>query len=286
MLRVIREPDVIGVAVGQANAKILTRANVHAVLLRCVTAGGVELTRAQMIADIGDIVVKLDGEAIWNGCDTTFLLDRQKYLGDLAMGGNQAGIIPLNFERQLLATASERKVTSLGLANVGSFTLDIGIVGVAQVSKIEVYSVIDGDPIRNLGQHVRIDRLSRTFAGTGVQELTDLPFQDTRCIAYLCEHIKVASGSTAVVSKVRVRRNGVDVYDQLPALVNAVMLNNAQRAPQTLYYHIEYDMEQDLLCALPMPAQSLYHELTWATAAPNAYSVYIERLFNDPKAAQ
>jgi hypothetical protein len=283
MLRVIREPDVIGVAVGQANAKILTRANVHKVLLRCLTAAGAELTRAQMIADVGDIVVKLDGEAIWNGCDVTFLLDRQKYLGDIAMGGNVDGIIPLDFTRQLLATASERKVTALGLNNVGSFTIDINVIGVAQLSKIEVYSVIDGDPIRNLGQHVRIDRLSRNFAATGVQELTDLPFQDSRAIAYLAEHIKYSAGA---VSKVRVRRNGVDVYDQLPLNVNAVMLNNAQRTRQAGYFHIEFDAERDLYCALPMPAQSLYHEITWITAAPNAYSVYIERLFQDPKAAK
>lgn len=282
MLRIIREPDVQGVVVGQANAKILTRANLHGVLLRCLTGAGVELTRAQMIADIRDITVKLDGEPIWNGCDTTFLLDRQLYNGTIALGGNVNGMIPLMFTRTLLATASERKVSALGMNNVASMTIDIEIIGVAQVSRIEVYSIIDTDPIRDLGQHVRIDRLSRSFAATGVQELTDMPFQDDRAIAYLCEHIR--STAPAVVSRVRVRRNGVDVYDQLPTNVNSVLLGYAQRTPQATYTHIEFDAERDLYSVLPMPGTtSLYHELTWAGGAPAAYNVFIERLFKDPK---
>jgi len=279
MLQLIREPDAQNVAVGNANIKVLTRKNLHGLFLRCLTAAGVELTRAQILNDVSDINLKLDGETVW-GVDATFLLDRQKYLGDISMGGNVNGIIPLEFTRPLLNSFSERSVSALGLLNVSSVTIDVTVIAVAQLSRIEVYSLVDSDVPRPLGQHIRIDRLSRSFAGTGAQELTDLPFGDDRAIAYLAEHVK----TTGTITKAKVRRNGVDVFESLPTNLNTVLLNRAGRTPQSGYFTIEFDLPNQYLSALSMPGtQSLYHELNWSVA-PNGFSIYLERLFKDPKA--
>jgi len=280
MLTLIREPDAQNVAVGNANIKVLTRKNCHALFLRCLTTAGVELTRAQILNDISDINLKLDGETIW-GVDATFLLDRQKYLGDISMGGNVNGIIPMEFTRPLLNSYTERSVSALGLNNVSSVTIDVTVIAVAQLSRIEVYSLVDTEAPRALGQHVRIDRLSRSFAGTGAQEMTDLPFGDDRVIAYLAEHIHHTAGT---LDKAKVRRNGVDVFESLPANLNTVLLNRAGRTPQTNYFDIEFDLPNQYLSALSMPdTQSLFHELTWSVQ-PNGFQVYLERLFKDPKA--
>lgn len=279
MLQLIREPDAQNVAVGNANIKVLTRKNCHAIMLRCLTAAGVELTRAQILNDVSDINLKLDGETIM-GVDATFLLDRQKYLGDISMGGNVNGIIPIEFTRPLLNSYTERTVSALGLANVSSVTIDVTVIAVAQLSRIEVYSLVDTEPARPLGQHIHIDRFSRSFAGTGAQELTDLPFGEDRVVAYLAEHIK----TTGTLTKAKVRRNGVDVYESLPANINTVLLNRAGRTPQSGYFSIDFDLPNQYLSALAMPGtQSLFHELTWSVA-PNGFSLYLERLFKDPKA--
>jgi hypothetical protein len=94
--QLIKQPDLRGIASGAtATGEIPTNGTHYATYLRCLTAAGVALTRAQIVADIGDIIVRLNGEQIVEA-SATFLLDLQKYYGDCGNAGNIDGIIPLN----------------------------------------------------------------------------------------------------------------------------------------------------------------------------------------------
>lgn len=280
-LRILKEPDFVGVTAGQrATAKVNTRGNLHMLLLRLLDSSSAALTVAQMKAACGDLTLKIDGRIV-RDVDVTHLLEIQKYYGDIALGGNVDGIVAINFQRPLLRDFLERAVNSLGLGNVDSVTIEVAITSTAVLSKIELHSVVDDLPLRNLGDHIQVHRFSRSFSSTGVQELTDLPISDDQAKAYLAAHIRHTTGT---LSKVRFRKDGVDVFDNLTADIAQVMQNYAQRTPQSNYRHLEFDLAGNLVSVLVMPAKSLFCELTWASAAPNSYYVYLERIFRDPKA--
>ena len=276
--RTVKEPDFQNVVASQkATGIVLNRGNLQKIKLRLLTSGGVELTRAQMIAAISDIVIKVNGQTFWE-VDATFLLDRELYYGVGVLTPNVDGIIMADLTLPLNPSYLERSLTAWGLGNVQSLTIDVTVVSTATLSKIELYSIFDDAPTRNLGDHVRINRLSRTFASTGVQELTDMPITDQDAKGWLAEHIKFATGT---LSKLRFRANGLDVEDQLSAKLNEHNLRDSGRIPQSGYFHLDFGRMNDVFGFLPMPANSIFQELTWATAAPNSYSVYLERIYRD-----
>lgn len=279
LMRRLREPNMSGVAaVGKASGKVYTQGNIHNVYLRCLTSGGVELTRAQILNDISNIVVKINGE-IYIDADATFLLDLQKFYGDCITAGNVNGIIPIPFARKHLATFQERSVTAIGTANVADFSIEVQVIANAQLNQIEIYTEIDNQELRNIGQHIRINKFTRNFAATGLQEIADMPFLDESAIGYMAMHFQTPG--SAVVSKYTIKRNNVEIFTDSSPNLNQVALQHAFRKPQTGYYHVDFSISNDLLGILPMPGtRSLVKQITWAAAAPNSFTIYAERMFN------
>lgn len=276
-----KEPDFTNIVAGNsATAKVNTQKNIHMLLLRFLNSSGVALTVAEMKAAGGDLLVKIDSEVVWQ-VDVTFLLERQKYYGDIALGGNVSGVVPIVFTRPLLDNLAERAASALGMGNVDSLTVEVSISSTAVLSKIELYSVSDDLPLRNLGQHIRIHKNGRAWSTASAQELIDLPIKDPNAIAYLAEHYRYTSGTLAYV---KVNRNDNVIFEKLYADTNNVLLNLAKRTPQSNYFHIDYDALNNVASVVPMPSTSFYHELGW-TSAPTTFTVYTERLFKDPKAA-
>lgn len=274
LTQLIKQPSVRGIAAGAvATVEIPTNGTHHATYLRCLTAAGVPLTRAQIIADIGDIIVRLDGEQIVEA-SATFLLDLQKYYGDGLGAGNVDGIIPLVWVRPHLATFPERIVTALGMANINSFTIDVKILGVAQLSSIDVISEVDATP-RRLGQHVRITRHPQSFATTGLQEISTLPRWGND-VAYVAMHVEKNAGT---FDKVTVKLGGNAIFEDIDPNLNQVNLVKMGRTPQAAYFSVDFAKNNDLLSLLPMAGvQDFRQQITWKTAAPTTFNIYAETI--------
>lgn len=270
-----KEPDMQGIAAGQkATGRVWTRQNLYGITLKCLTAAGVELTRAQILADISDIIVRINGKVVIDA-DATFLLDLQKYYGDAINAGNIDGNIPIMFARRHLATFEERSVYAIGADGVNDISIEVKVLGVAQLSKIEVWAEFDAATPRQIGTHVQIVKHSRTFASTGIQQLTDLPFSDDKLIGYFAKHFKF---STATVDYATVKRNGVEMFYQVNPKFMETYLNMGLRKVQSGYFHIDYCRNNSRFGFLPGQAQSMLVEMKWATGAPSNYTIYAEAI--------
>ena len=270
-----KQPNIRGIAAAAvATGEIPTSGTHYATYLRCLSAAGVPLTRAQMITDIGDIVVRIDGEQVVEA-SVTFLLDLQKYYGDAFGAGNVDGIIPIFWERPHLVSEQERGIFAIGMQDVDSFTIDVSILGIAVLSSIEVLAEVTPE-VRRFGQHVRISRFPQAgLAAAGVQEITNLPKEGDR-VAYLAMHIEEGASTIDLVTA---KIGGNDIYDEVDPGLNAVLLARAKRALQAGYFPVDFSLSNDLSGMIPMAkVQDFRQQITWAGVAGN-YSIYTERIF-------
>lgn len=272
LTQMIKQPSVRGIAAGAiATTEIPTNGTHHALFLRCLTAAGVALTPAEIKADIGDIIIRINGEQIIEA-SSTFLLDLQKYYGDALNADNVDGIIPIYFIQRHLPTHAGRSVTALGMNDVKSFTVDVKITAVAKLASMEVISEVDPQ-VRSLGQHLRIMKFPQSFATTGLQEISNLPkFGDN--VAYKALHIEKNAGT---FEKVTIKRDGYSIFEDIDPNLNQVLLELNKRNPQASYFHVDFAKNNDLLSLLPMAGvQDFRQQLTWKTAAPTTFNIYAE----------
>lgn len=270
-----KQPNVRGIAANAtATGEIATVGTHYATYLRCLSAAGVPLTRAEIIAAIGDIIIRINGDQIVEA-SSTFLLDLQKYYGDAFTAGNVDGIIPLNWARRHFATDQERSVYALGMDGISSFTIDAKILSTLVLSSIEVLSLVT-DEKRKLGQHVRIARFPQNFATTGVQEISSLPKEGVS-VGYQALHIEKNTGT---FDKVTCKVNNVPVIEDVDPNLNQVRLKETGRTPQAAYFHLDFATNNDLFSFLPMAGvQDFRQQITWKTAAPGNFNIYREAIF-------
>lgn len=275
--QIIKQPSVRGIAAGAvATVEIPTNGTHYATYLRCISAANppVGLTRAQLIADISNIVVRLNGTIVVDAT-VTFLLDLQLYYGACKVANFVNGIVPIWWEKDWLPNEAEQKVFAIGTNNVDSFTVDVTILGVAVLSQIEVYSEVTPEK-RNIGQHIRINKFPNSFATTGVQEISTLPKEGADC-GYVALHIEANLGTFQYVT---VKLGGYNIFENVSPGLNQVLLNKKGRTPQAGYYHVDFARSNDLSGFLPMAGvQDFRQQITWITAAPTTFNVFREAIF-------
>lgn len=274
LTQIIKQPSVRGISAGAiATTEIPTTGTHHVLYLRCLTAAGVALTAAQIKADIGDIIIRLNGEQIIEA-SSTFLLDRQKYYGDAISADNVAGIIPIYFIRPHLPTHAGRAVTALGMLGMDSFTVDVKVTAVAQLASIEVLSEVDSTS-RRLGQHIRVAKHPQSFATTGLQEISSIPRYGND-VAFMALHIEKNAGT---FEKVTVKLGGNALFEDIDPNLNQVLLEAMKRTPQAAYFSVDFAKNNDLLALLPMAGvQDFRQQITWKTAAPTTFNIYSESI--------
>lgn len=279
LTRLVKEPNFQGVSSSSlASARVFTRGNIVNLYLRFLESDGTTVSIADMKSEVtGAVNVKVNGVSIIQA-DVTFLLDRQKYFGDSIGAGNVASMLPIPMELSYLPTPEGRRVFALGTKDINTITVELNTGTLTNVSSIELFTEVDNEETRVIGEHIRIDKFARNFGSTGKHEVSDLPFQDKNVIGYLGAHITMPG--SAVVSTVEVKRNGVVILDQIPPELNQVLLEKEFRTPQSGYFHVDFGRGRALSSLLPMAnTQSFLWEIVWAGAAPNNYNVYTERVF-------
>ncbi len=273
--QIIKQPSVRGIAASAlATADVPAKGTHFAAFLRCLTSAGVELTRAQMLADISDIYVDLNGQRIYD-VSAKLLLDLQKYYGDADGAGNVDGIIPIYFARPHLSTFAERSLYAIGMNKVDSFVITLKLASsLAQLAYAEVYSEITPEE-REVGQHYQIKKYPQSFSSTGLQEVTSIPKQDAT-VAYGALHIEAGSGTFDYVT---VKLGTQNIHDNVCPNLNKVMLQRELRTPQSGYYHVDFARNRDMGSILPMAGVKDFRtQINWKTAAPGNFNIFAEEL--------
>jgi hypothetical protein len=278
--QVLRQPNIQGIAAGAvATGQIPTSGTHYATYLRCLSAAGVALTRAQLITDIGDIRVRINGELLIEAT-VTFLLDLQLYYGTPHAATFPAGTIVIPWTRPFFATDAERSVFALGMADVSSFQIDVQVLGVAVLATIEVYSLVTPES-RKLGQHIRINRFPQAFAAFGAaHEVVTLP-KEGDTVGYHAIHIGPGTGVGSLVSLVTCKIGGNNIFENVSVATNQAVLEVNDRTPQAGYFHVDFlATSNDMLGYIPMAGvKDWRQQITWITAAPGTYNIYTERVF-------
>ena len=261
--------SIAGVAAGaKLTAKIPAMGVKHGFFLRCKTAGGVDLTAAQIKADLGDVIIRLKGEPKIEASATELLII-QKYFGDANVAGNIAGILPIFLTPRDLSTWQERKALAWGMADVDSCTIEINVVGVAQLASLELFEYAT-DEVQNLGTHLTIRRFPNAFSTTGVQDISDL-VNNTPDMAYRALFIQV---NTATITDLTCKVNNQLVYDHVPPALNDVLNEDGCRKAQATHYCVDFGRIRDLAGMLPMKNVTDFRvSPTWATNAPASYNI-------------
>ncbi len=261
-----------GIAAGQiAVAEIPATGTIYSVYLVPRAAAGGGLTRAQMITDMGNVVLKVNGQAIIDA-DITSILDRQLFYGMPFANGN----LPLYFFRPGMATDAERSLFALGTQDVDSISIEVNILGVAVLVTCDLYVEVSTE-LRRLGQHIRFIRYPSTFAAVAQQEITTLPKDDPQ-LAYLAHHITLGA-TPGVIGWVTVKVGGNDIHDQVTPAVNGDLLRREGFAQQAAYYSVCYNRSRDLLTGMLPTAgvRDFRLRVNWTTA-PAAFNIYSEEI--------
>jgi len=290
--QVLKQASIATIASSVVSGKIPTTGTHHALLLHLKTSSG-SLTRANAIADITNVTVRINGTPIIDA-SAQALLDIFKYYHDVfsatvstnctaeVLTAASGLVLPIWFDRGDLASDSERQLFALGMADVTSFTVDLtcgaSVNTANHVGSVDLYSVVSPQT-RKLGQHIRIARYSNTLgAATGSpQEISSLPKEaDTGYLALHCYH------ATVQPSNIQVKIGGRAIYDSVPGDIAISIGSRAGRSPQTNYQHVDFALSRDIfnLGFLPMAGiQDFRLGVTYAAdPSANPLIIYAERI--------
>jgi len=255
-------------ASNRATGSIETMRTIHWIHLNCLSAAGVGLTRAQMITDIASITVKMNGVPLVNGISVTELLDLYKYWFDSKVAYTPVGNLSIPCVRNNLPVAGFNRAFGWGMKAPGggqnSLTIEIvQTAGLVTLSQVEVYYEYDLFPPEPLGQHVRLTPYTRSFTGTGILDITDLPKEKAEAV--LAYHFHDTAGT---MTSIEVIHNNVQVFERVPMDVLNIRAHRAGRTRQANYFHVDFAVQNDLANGLPMGVGTC-----WQLALRPSYSV-------------
>jgi len=276
-----RAADLSGIAKGaKLTGRIETLNNVHA-LYFYLTGSGTALTSAQIITDIGDVRIRINGELIFEASGDQ-IQDLYKYHFDANTAHTVAGCLCIPFVRPHLPMAGLKRGLALGMLaddgqgqNVLTYEVNVLSPGTLTLDAGNVLFEHDKLAPEKLGAHIRVLRHTRTFSATGVQEIVDLP-KDKPGTAALAYHFDKGN-----VTHMTVKVSGRDWLETTPYEVMKTIMHKAGRVPQASWTHVPFDLENDLGAALPLGSNritSLLVKPTWSVSPAGSYEILAEEM--------
>jgi hypothetical protein len=256
--------------------RIETLKNVHGLYLYC-TVAGVAATEAEMIADIGQIRVVIGGHEIVNLTATEiFLIHHYFHDKNGVAAWVPAGQLPILFMPADFPWSGQSRYFRFGMkASADAKDLSINDVrvevtyltpgGGLTVDTVVPYLITDDDTPETIGDHMRWLRYNTTWAGTTLQDITDLP-RDKAAQAVL-------DTTVGVIASFSVIKNDRFVYRNVPAEIMDAEEFRAGRNLQADITRLPFDQARDPSSMLVVSdAANLTVAPTWSTA-PGAYSI-------------
>jgi len=278
------EPTKSGMGAGDKVAIDLTPAGVHhALFLDFRKAAAATMSEAEIEADVGKILIKVDGEPKIEMLASE-AIDLWRYYQAQHGAHTIASVVPIWFNRLgVFNRLYDRQMLGYGMADVHSFTCEIDITAVATLSSITPISYIEPDNTRNLGRHYCVRRLTDYCAATGVQQIDKkLPFGQND-IGMFAIHFHQGAGE-GVFTNVTIKASagsGVDqdIYPLQTLQLHNLLNHDNKRTVQTGWYHVDFALTNDPTGYLPLgPLTNLRADITWATNAPLSFPILCEEV--------
>ena len=268
-------------ASGKATADLPASGTYYSILLHCLD-GGAAVSVANIIADITNVRLTLDGTTVWEAsAQAIFNLFDQRYN---AYGASpQAGVLPILLSADHLESMNEAEITGYGMGGIGVMQLEIDFgasVGTSgHIDQVAVYAERIAST-RPLGLHRELHRYERSFASSGDQEITDLPIEKFKGSVATAAYHLLYDGSAAVVQDVEVIVNSNVVKKFKPDTVKHVLERSRRKNMITTaagsMFTIPFDKSNNLTGFLPHVGLDDFRiKVNWS-AAPGAYTVVRE----------
>lgn len=269
------------VASGIGTALLPVAGTYYGLMAHCMDAGGVAISVANIIADITNVKITLDGVTVLEAPPTLlFKLYDQQYAKDGA--AQRAGMLPILFSPDYLERTMDADIVAWGMKGIQAFQVEFtfgAAIGTANhISQIAIFAERISET-RPLGTHRRLLKFARSFASSGQQEVTDLPFEGGEQVVTAAWHAQY-NGAAAVINDFEVLVNNQLVIKHPPLGAQFRLEKSGRKwmvagAADDLF-SVPFDLTGDLKAYLPHQAvNDLRFRITWS-AAPSAYFLYRE----------
>jgi hypothetical protein len=240
------------------------------------TIAGVAATRAQLVAQVTQIIITVSGRELWRG-SAAQLIAIQQYYSEIDTQTNYAGYLNLEFLRSWLADATRGMDAAIGLADQNAMQIELTYAGGATINGIAVYGVRMQLP-QATGTAVRIVRGSASVSALGVFVYPDLPLPrsgDVLLAVHIFPPVVANFTNFAYIA------DEVRIIDAPPSFLNRNAAEaHPPRTPQDANGMVSLDFTA--LNALAGQGVSLGDvgshqlELTFVTAAPGTVPILCE----------
>lgn len=236
------------------NFRIDTGDNVHGIVLRFAGAGGV-LTRAQLITDVAQIRMWLNGELIYDRTATEALDEHLFYFTKHTALAAPLGCIFINCMNWNLPIWDQHRGAALGMLKsngvpgqgpYNTLTMEVTMTaGVATATSGEVHVITDLYPQEATGLHIRRLRTTRDLMGTTNNIINDLSRGAVGMLGIRFTDTNPARFDVIADNRYVYRDLSVDVHDN--------MMQMAGMASQVATYtDLRFDLGDDLHSYLPI----------------------------------
>ncbi|MDH4379169.1 MAG: major capsid protein P2 [Vampirovibrionales bacterium] len=267
---------------GVATCRVPTTGRHYAHRLHFKTSAGANLTQAEIESQVTLIKVKINGVTTHEAPPAVFHM-LQKYYGDAKGATIVPGVLLIDYCRRHLTLPAERKQMALGMQGVDTFTIECYTGTLSNLAVIDFNASIENVE-SPLGPHYRLLSNPQYKNTTGEHQISDLPKAPNA--ALLAYHISLGS-VPGVLSEVSLIADNVNLFERQAPTVTQQVLEDAGRNPQSGYYHIDFNLNNEVLGLFPWTqnkrtVQDWRLTPNWSTA-PNDFKVYTEQVFNMPQ---
>ena len=261
--RIERLPTPQGVSAGQtATLNIPLGATFHRLDLRLKAATGsgtpIDVTEAKWKSYIDDIRLIVNGN-VQIEATADYMVKRAKYYGQTL----ENGVLPIFLSSPWARTTGGEDQTAYGTLGMASFTLEVDFKSGIKIGDFKVYA--EQSAPMNYGPHLCIQRLAKSFAVTGIDEVADLPRGGFNMF-----NLDVMDDNVGEV-EIFADNNRVHVSD------DAIRANGhkiAGRKKQSGMTHLDFIGQNRIEGSMPMHWQDFRLKLDFTTA-PEAYNLYM-----------
>lgn len=242
--------------------------------------GGVEETIANIIAEVDNVRLALNGTDILDESAATLVSLYSYYHGGLN-AAEIAGVLPIRFAQDYMQNNAFAETFNLGMDGIQSHILEVTMAGtVANVDQMRIFAE-KRDIKSPLGQHVRVKSFPRSFGSTGTQEITDLPLE--QLAATKAFHIEYDASGSVAIDEVRVVVNNTEKIRLTPALMQYYVEKSGRESQHdstaNSLFHIPFDLVNDVTGYLAHNGVSdLRIQIDWSGAAPGTFKIIREAI--------
>jgi hypothetical protein len=244
-------------------------------------AAAATMSEAEIEADIGNILIKIDGEPKIEMLASQAIDFWRYYHGQSGALTVASTLLIWTNGSGKLSRIIDRSALAWGTKDIKSITAEIDVLGVATLVQIKPFMIVEPDATRNLGRHLCIRKLADSYAGTGVYQIDKKFPYGQRDINLQAVHIGNGAGTVVDVSVKASSGRGVDnyIYPNTTVAEHNQILHDAKRTVQTGWFHVDFNLINDPLGGIPMgPLTGLSADVNYSVAPGASFPILSEEI--------